>query len=116
MSSQSLQEHQKLAIRLERKWASQLPLRPEKVHISGCDSSAMRAQLTHDGRHIIIMLQDGTLQVWKTDEYHPCGIEHGFRDLLREVNFNDGINMSVSVSNDKETLVTTTTFYSWESQ
>lgn len=116
MSSLSSQGHRKLAARLERKWTQQRNILPDKVHISGCDSSTLRAQLTHDGRHIITMLQDGTLQVWKIDEYCPCSVEYSFRDLLQEVDFNDGINMSVSVSNDNETLVTVTTFYSWESQ
>ena len=110
------QSHRKLDTRLKRKWAQQRKILPDKVHISGCDSSTLRAQLTHDGQHIIMMLQDGTLQVWKTDDYFPCSVEYAFRDLLREVDFNDGINMSVSVSDDNETLVTVTTFYSWESQ
>ena len=111
----SLQDNRILATCLERKWEQQKIL-PDKVHITSCDSSTLRAQLTHDGRHTIVMLQDGTLQVWKMDEYYPCSVEYAFRDFLREVDFNDGINMAVSVSNDNETLVTVTTFYSWETQ
>jgi hypothetical protein len=89
-------------------------INPNKVQSTSCDSLAVQAQIVHGGQWVIILYRDGTLHLREIGSDIPLVVDDTFKTIVDDVGGNDGMNMSLSLSDSHETLLSLTIFCSWD--
>ena len=87
---------------------------PKTVQSRPCDSFAIQAQIIYGGQWIVILHGDGTLHLRKPDSDTPSAVDDTFREIVDDIGPNDGLKMSLSLSDTLEPLLCLTIFCSWD--
>lgn len=87
---------------------------PQKVQSSACDSHAVQAQIIRGGQWIVILCSDGILHLHQPGSDMPSVVDDTFKATVDSIGTNDGVNMSLSVSDYNESLLLLTIFCSWD--
>jgi hypothetical protein len=89
-------------------------LYPKKAQSTACDSLVVQAQIIHGGQRIVILYADGTLHLREPSSEIPLVVDDTFKTVVDDIGANDGMNMSLSLSDSHETLLSLTIFCSWD--
>lgn len=81
---------------------------PPKVQSMSCDSLVVQAQIVHSGQWVVILYLDGTLHLREIGCEISEVVDGTFKAIVDDVGDNDGINMSLSLSDCHETLLSLT--------
>lgn len=87
-------------------------IKPTKVQSMSCDSLVVQAQIVHGGQWVVMLYGDGTLHLREIGCDIASVVDGTFKAIVDDVGGNDGINMSLSLSDCHETLLSLTIFCS----
>jgi len=87
-------------------------LMPRKVQSTACGSHAVHARITHGGKWVVVLYGDGTLHLREPGSDIPSVVDDTFKAIVDDFGANDGMDMSLSLSDSNDTLLLLTIFCS----
>jgi len=85
---------------------------PKKVQSTACGSHAVHARIVHGGQWVAVLYGDGTLHLREPGSDIPSVVDDTFKAIVDDFGANDGMNMSLSLSDSNDTLLLLTIFCS----